>query len=56
MNVRNYGKKLKFNITIKKYNIVYSLSVMVLQFKWNQAEILQKYMQINILKVKKIPI
>ena len=33
--VRNYVKKTKNNKMIKEYNMVYSLSIMVLQFKGN---------------------
>ena len=52
--LRHYFKKPKNNMSIKKYNMVYSL-LMVLQFKGNQACLLQNYMQIHNLKVKKIP-
>ena len=31
--VRNYVKKLKDKMTVKKYNMVLSLSIMVLLFK-----------------------
>ena len=29
------SKNLRFDMTIKKYSMVYNLSIMVFQFKWN---------------------